>query len=171
MSGVDIFVGDEDKLLPRDKAIARAGDREFMNKEFEKKGSIRLDDLGSSSLPWKIFLYTLTTVQICFSIAFTTFWLTICRPLSDWWDLTHDGHNCASTQTVARGFHHRSKPQHCQRRYPLHRAHHVSVERILACALVGMGSFASIASIVKLVAVLKWSRQPKGTICGPWPRI
>ena len=39
MSGVDSLVGDKEKQ-PRDEAIARAGDREFMNKEFEKKGTI-----------------------------------------------------------------------------------------------------------------------------------
>jgi len=29
-------------------------------------------------------------------------------------------------------------------------------------ALMGMGSFASVASIIKLVLVMKWSRQPEG---------
>jgi hypothetical protein len=38
-SGIDSQVGDTEKL-PRDEAIARAGDREFLNKEFEKKGTI-----------------------------------------------------------------------------------------------------------------------------------
>lgn len=38
-SGIDSLVGDTAKQ-PRDEAIARAGDREFMNKEFEKKGTV-----------------------------------------------------------------------------------------------------------------------------------
>ncbi|KAK3390135.1 hypothetical protein B0H63DRAFT_507542 [Podospora didyma] len=39
MSGVDSLVGDKTKQ-PRDEAIARAGDREFLNKEFAKKGTV-----------------------------------------------------------------------------------------------------------------------------------
>ncbi|KAK0657997.1 hypothetical protein B0T16DRAFT_489025 [Cercophora newfieldiana] len=38
-SGIDSLVGDTEKL-PRDEAIARAGDREVLNKEFEKKGTV-----------------------------------------------------------------------------------------------------------------------------------
>ncbi|KAK5653966.1 hypothetical protein OQA88_7642 [Cercophora sp. LCS_1] len=38
-SAIDSLVGDTEKA-PRDEAIARAGDREFMNKEFEKKGTM-----------------------------------------------------------------------------------------------------------------------------------
>ncbi|KAK0631328.1 hypothetical protein B0T14DRAFT_501508 [Immersiella caudata] len=38
-SGIDTLVGDTEKL-PRDEAVARAGDREVLNKEFEKKGTV-----------------------------------------------------------------------------------------------------------------------------------
>jgi hypothetical protein len=38
-SAVDSLLGDKEKL-PRDEAIAAAGDREVLNKEFEKKGTV-----------------------------------------------------------------------------------------------------------------------------------
>ena len=38
-SAVDSLVGDEEKL-PRDEAIARAGDQEVLDKEFVKKRTV-----------------------------------------------------------------------------------------------------------------------------------
>ncbi|KAK4167819.1 hypothetical protein QBC43DRAFT_361382 [Cladorrhinum sp. PSN259] len=39
MSGIDSLVGDKQKQ-PEHEAIARGGEREFMNKEFERKGTM-----------------------------------------------------------------------------------------------------------------------------------
>lgn len=123
----------------------------------------------STFVAWQIFLYILIAVQICFSISFTVFWLTVCRPLSDWWDLTNDGHNCADTQTI-RAVSITGASLNIVNDVLLSIApvtflwtiRRPAVERILVCALMGMGLFASVASIIKLVAVMRWSRQPEG---------
>ncbi|KAK0751405.1 hypothetical protein B0T18DRAFT_457131 [Schizothecium vesticola] len=108
-------------------------------------------------------------LRICFSIAFTVFWLTVCQPLSDWWDLTNDGHNCADTQTI-RGVSITGASLNIVNNVLLSIApvtflwslHRPAVERILVCALMGIGSFASVASIIKLVLLVRWTRQPEG---------
>jgi hypothetical protein len=122
----------------------------------------------SASLYWRIFLHSLTVIQIAFSVAYTAFWVTVCHPLSDWWDLANPGGNCADTETVRRvtltGASLNIVMDVLLSVAPvtfLWNLHRPPAERILVCVLMGMGSFASVASIIKLAALLKWSRQPE----------
>ncbi|KAK3988840.1 hypothetical protein QBC44DRAFT_382017 [Cladorrhinum sp. PSN332] len=113
---------------------------------------------------WKIFLYTIMGVQAVYGIGNTIFDLAIaCRPLSAAWDIFTPGGKCVSVE-VMRGVSNLGSSINITTDVLLSLAPATFLrklnrplrERVFVCALMGMGLFASVSSIVKTVIIKDW---------------
>ncbi|KAK0708489.1 hypothetical protein B0H67DRAFT_648547 [Lasiosphaeris hirsuta] len=91
----------------------------------------------------------------------------LCHPLSDWWDITNSTPHCVDANTIhilsIAGSVIGIATDVLLSLSPitfLWTLHRPVRERVLVCLLMGMCLFASVASIVKLVIVLKWDPKP-----------
>jgi len=119
------------------------------------------------STPWKVGLYAIIGVQTLWSVGSFIYFFQICHPLSDWWDLTKPTQNCLDASIVriisTTGSVINIVTDVLLSLSPitfLWRLNRPVRERVLVCLLMGMGLFASVASIVKLCIVLTWVSRP-----------
>ncbi len=132
------------------------------------KTSVALSILRiKDSRRWKIFLYSVIALQAAYCIANTIFVFQVCRPLSDWWDVTAINPHCDDANTVhvmsTIGSVINIVTDLALSISPvtfLWTLHRPVRERILVCLLMGMGLFASTSSIVKMLMVLNWVHRP-----------
>jgi len=119
------------------------------------------------SMPWKIGLYGLVAFQLVYTVGSFIFVFQVCHPLSDWWDITVANPHCMDATVIrivsTTGSFINIVTDLLLSLTPitfLWRLNRPVRERILVCLLMGLGLFASVASIVKLLIVLNWVRQP-----------
>ena len=124
-----------------------------------------------NSVPWRVFLYVLTGSQVIFCVGVTVFWFRVCDPLPEWWNIEHPAIStarCVDSRVVrivtitgaSLNIIGDVLLSLCPVTF-LWALNRPVVERVLVCLLMGVGSLASIASILKLVVLLRWSRQPE----------
>ncbi len=132
------------------------------------KTSVALSILRiKDTLRWKVFLYAVVALQAAYCVANTIFVFQVCRPLSDWWDITAVNPHCDDANTVrimsTTGTLINVVTDVLLALSPLTflwTLQRPVRERILVCLLMGMGLFATSASIVKMLIVLNWVHHP-----------
>ena len=119
------------------------------------------------SMPWKVGLYAIIGLMGSWEIGSFIGFFQLCHPVSDWWDITNPTPHCVDGNTlrilsmtgsvIGIGTDVLLALSPMTFLWTLRRP---VGERLLVCLLMGMGLFASIASIVKLCIVLKWPPKP-----------
>jgi hypothetical protein len=129
--------------------------------------------IQGSQRNWRIFLYTLMSLQTIYGIGNTLFNLAIaCRPLAAAWGGSSDpGATCVSVSAMRAvsnlGSSINITTDVLLSLSPatfLRRLNRPLRERVFVCALMGMGLLASVSSIVKTVLVRDWGAP---TAAGP----
>ncbi|KAK4224081.1 hypothetical protein QBC38DRAFT_26968 [Podospora fimiseda] len=120
--------------------------------------------IKGSERNWKIFLFSIMTIQAIYGIGNTIFNLAIaCRPLSAAWDVFTPRGKCVSVE-VMRGVSNLGSSINITTDVLLSLAPAAFLrkinrplrERVFVCVLMGMGIFASVSSIVKTVIIKDW---------------
>ncbi|KAH7390634.1 hypothetical protein BKA66DRAFT_459426 [Pyrenochaeta sp. MPI-SDFR-AT-0127] len=124
-----------------------------------------------STRPWNIFLYSIIGIQAAYGIGNTLFILLQCRPIQAAWDTTLPRSYCLSDSAIRvasnLGASVNISTDILLSLAPLaflHKLNRPLREKVVICFLMGMGVFASIASIMKTVVVREWG-QPGAD---PW---
>lgn len=113
---------------------------------------------------WKVMLYIILAVQLCFGFSNTMYNLFKCRPYHAAWDMSVYPRQCVSEHIDVIVSHLGSSMNIAtdlllsiapmvifwNLRRPLR-------ERILICSLTGIGLFATVASIMKVVVITQWT--------------
>lgn len=123
------------------------------------------------SKPWKVGLYAIIGLMGSWEIGSFIGFFQLCRPVSDWWDITNPTPQCVDGNTmrilsmtgsvIGIGTDVLLALSPITFLWTLRRP---VGERLLVCLLMGMGLFASVASIVKLCIVLRWPPKPEDDI-------
>jgi hypothetical protein len=119
------------------------------------------------SRPWKVGLYIIIGLMGGWEIGGFIGFFQLCRPLSDWWDITNPTPQCVDARIIRilslAGSVIGISTDVLLSLSPitfLWTLRRPVRERVLVCLLMGMGLFASVASIVKLCIILQWAPKP-----------
>lgn len=118
-----------------------------------------------STKAWNVFLYSIIGIQVAYGIGNTFFILLECRPLRAAWDLSLPRSSCLGKTPLLvasnLGASINITTDILLSLAPLaflHKLQRPLREKVMICLLMGMGLFASFASIMKAIVVREWGK-------------